>query len=211
VWRLKCSCARPDCRIDHGLAHYAPGTIPCGRRDLPPELCHRTGCLFRRKVTPLRRSTRKDQGSGKATPMAIHAPWTVPDTKQATTGQRELDHAYRAVTTISGTKLNLAPTRISTRRGRGVRRRSRNGVPECVPTRASVRANAPRPRAPKLRRSSVNRVRLLACLLYEAGYMPSRAGEFAPATMVYGRVAFRWVKAVAANKGGLTLWLRRAC
>ena len=60
-----CSCARPHRRIGQGLAHYAPGTIPCGRRYLPPEPCHRAGCLFRRKVTTLRQSTRGDQGSGR--------------------------------------------------------------------------------------------------------------------------------------------------
>ena len=37
----------------------------CGRRHLRPEPCHRAGCLFRRKVAPLRRSTRGDQGSGR--------------------------------------------------------------------------------------------------------------------------------------------------
>ena len=30
-----------------------------------PEPCHRAGCLFRRKVAPLRQSTRGDQGSGR--------------------------------------------------------------------------------------------------------------------------------------------------
>jgi hypothetical protein len=60
-----CNCARPPSRIDQGLAHYAPGAVPCGRRHLRPEPCHRAGCLFRRKVAPLRRSTRGDQGSGR--------------------------------------------------------------------------------------------------------------------------------------------------
>ena len=46
-----------------GLRITLQGAIPCGRRHLPPEPCHRAGCLFRRKVTPLRQSTRRDQGS----------------------------------------------------------------------------------------------------------------------------------------------------
>ena len=42
-----------------------PATFRCGRRHLRPEPCHRAGCLFRRKVAPLRQSTRGDQGSGR--------------------------------------------------------------------------------------------------------------------------------------------------
>ena len=53
------------CRIGQGLAHYAPGAISCGRRHRPPEPCHRAGCLFRRKDSPLRQSNRGGQGSGR--------------------------------------------------------------------------------------------------------------------------------------------------
>ena len=48
-----------------GLAHYAPGAISCGRRHLLTRALPSSRCLFRRKVTPLRQSTRGDQGSGR--------------------------------------------------------------------------------------------------------------------------------------------------
>ena len=41
----------------------------------PPEPCHRAGCLFRRKVAPLRQSTRGDQGSGRKWLVDLRVPF----------------------------------------------------------------------------------------------------------------------------------------
>ena len=52
------------CRIDHGLAYYAPGAMRMWKATSSHQsLAIEQGAVFRRKVAPVRQSTRGDQGS----------------------------------------------------------------------------------------------------------------------------------------------------